>query len=53
MYCFISFSLDPTKRDSFWTVSIGFTVHWLVITAIDQGCVQKFLAVPTMREAIW
>jgi sodium-coupled monocarboxylate transporter 8/12 len=43
------FDPDPTKRDTFWTVSIGFTFGWLSMF-IHQSCVQKFLSVPTFRQ---
>lgn len=49
----LSFDLDPTKRQSFWIITIGFTIHWISLTSMNQGCVQKFLAVATLREAKW
>ncbi|XP_063925702.1 sodium-coupled monocarboxylate transporter 1-like [Zophobas morio] len=45
------FDLDPTKRESFWIVVIGLTVHWLAQVAIHQSCVQKFLAISTIRQS--
>lgn len=51
-YKFIcSFDVDPTKRDTFWTVTVGFTIHWICATCMSQGCVQKFLAVSTLKES--
>ncbi|XP_057671542.1 sodium-coupled monocarboxylate transporter 2-like [Diorhabda carinulata] len=47
----LDFQFDLTKRDCFWTMVIGFTIHWLSATAVNQGCVQKFLAVGTLRES--
>lgn len=46
-----SFDLDPTKRDSFWIITVGFTIHWISLTSMNQGCVQKFIAVSTLKEA--
>ncbi|RZC42684.1 SSF domain containing protein, partial [Asbolus verrucosus] len=45
------FDPDPTKRDSFWIVIIGISMTWLSLTGIHQSCVQKFLSLPTLREA--
>ncbi|XP_015834034.1 sodium-coupled monocarboxylate transporter 2 [Tribolium castaneum] len=45
------FDLDPTKRDSFWAIVIGLTVHWMGHTSVNQGCVQKFLAVSTLKKS--
>ncbi|RZC35085.1 sodium-coupled monocarboxylate transporter 1-like [Asbolus verrucosus] len=39
------FDPDPTKRDSFWIVTIGLSMGWLAMTGINQSCVQKFLTV--------
>ncbi|CAG9831519.1 unnamed protein product [Diabrotica balteata] len=47
------FALDFTKRDSFWTIVIGFSFHWIAVMSINQGCMQKFLAVGTFRESKW
>ncbi|RZC39191.1 SSF domain containing protein, partial [Asbolus verrucosus] len=46
------FDPDPTKRDSFWIIIIGLTVHWIGHTSVNQSCVQKFLAVPTFRDSV-
>ncbi|XP_018332183.1 sodium-coupled monocarboxylate transporter 1-like [Agrilus planipennis] len=45
------FDIDPTKRDGFWALTFGQIVHWTAIIAINQGCVQRFLAVPTISDA--
>ncbi|RZB40467.1 SSF domain containing protein, partial [Asbolus verrucosus] len=45
------FDPDPTKRDSFWIVMIGISIGWISMAGIHQSCVQKFLSVPTFREA--
>ncbi|CAH0547672.1 unnamed protein product [Brassicogethes aeneus] len=46
-----NFDPNPTTRDSFWAVVIGLTVHWVGHTSVNQGCVQKFLAVNTFEKA--
>ncbi|XP_044269102.1 sodium-coupled monocarboxylate transporter 2-like [Tribolium madens] len=45
------FDWDPTKRDSFWAIVIGLTVHWMGHTSVNQSCVQKFLAVSTFKKS--
>ncbi|KAJ3663285.1 hypothetical protein Zmor_007588 [Zophobas morio] len=45
------FDPDPTKRDSFWAVTLGVAAFWLSMVGIHQSCVQKFLSLPTFREA--
>ncbi|KAJ8958138.1 hypothetical protein NQ318_006075 [Aromia moschata] len=47
------FAFDPTKRESFWAVVVGLTIHWTAYTSVNQGCTQKFLSVSTMRESKW
>jgi sodium-coupled monocarboxylate transporter 8/12 len=46
------FDLDPTKRETFWIIVVGLTVHWMGHTSINQSCVQKFLAVPTFKASV-
>ncbi|GJQ68456.1 hypothetical protein Trydic_g17034 [Trypoxylus dichotomus] len=46
----IDFDLDPTKRDSFWAVVIGWTMNWIPHVAINQGAVQKCLSLPTLND---
>ncbi|XP_063925687.1 sodium-coupled monocarboxylate transporter 1-like [Zophobas morio] len=45
------FDPNPTKRDSFWGVILGVSSWWLSMAGIHQSCVQKFLSLPTFREA--
>ncbi|KAF2901934.1 hypothetical protein ILUMI_04247, partial [Ignelater luminosus] len=44
-------NFDPTIRDDFWAMVIGATFQWLFYIALNQGSVQKFLAVPTLQHA--
>ncbi|GJQ68457.1 hypothetical protein Trydic_g17035 [Trypoxylus dichotomus] len=46
----IDFDIDPTKRDTFWAVLIGWTVNWIPHVAIGQGAVQKSLSLPTLQD---
>ncbi|KAJ3634558.1 hypothetical protein MTP99_007510 [Tenebrio molitor] len=45
------FSLDLTKRDGFWVVVVGLTIHWMGTISIHQTCIQKILSVPTYAES--
>ncbi|CAH1367567.1 unnamed protein product [Tenebrio molitor] len=47
------FDLDPTKRDTFWILVVGFTTSWINYVSLHQSGVQKFLSVPTFRDCIW
>ncbi|XP_068918218.1 sodium-coupled monocarboxylate transporter 2-like [Tenebrio molitor] len=47
------FDLNPTKRDSFWIVVIGFTFQLLSLISSDPTSVQKCLALPTFKGAAW
>ncbi|XP_022915695.2 sodium-coupled monocarboxylate transporter 2-like [Onthophagus taurus] len=46
----IDFDIDPTKRDTFWAVTIGWTVNWISHISVNQGTVQKFLSLPSMGD---
>ncbi|CAH1367545.1 unnamed protein product, partial [Tenebrio molitor] len=47
------FDLNPTKRDSFWIVVIGTTFQLLGQISSHPTSVQKFLALPTFKDAAW
>ncbi|XP_050448489.1 sodium-coupled monocarboxylate transporter 1-like isoform X2 [Cataglyphis hispanica] len=47
---------SPFIRNSFWGMSVGMTMTWLASLGISQVSIQRFLAVPTIKEAqksIW
>lgn len=46
----MSFDLDPTKRDTFWTVFVGYIFSGTSLLAVNQGHVQKFISLPNMRS---
>ncbi|KAG5893014.1 hypothetical protein JTB14_037207 [Gonioctena quinquepunctata] len=46
-----NFELDFFARDPFWTIFIGLTIHFVGHTSISQGCIQKFLAVATLKDS--
>ncbi|XP_068918283.1 sodium-coupled monocarboxylate transporter 1-like [Tenebrio molitor] len=47
------FDLDPTKRDTFWIIFIGYSVSHTSFIALRQSGVQKFLTLPTFRDCVW
>lgn len=47
---------NPLLRNSFWATSVGLTMTWLMSLGISQISVQRFLAVPNIKEvhkSIW
>ncbi|XP_043279035.1 sodium-coupled monocarboxylate transporter 1-like [Venturia canescens] len=49
----VFFNMDPSPflRNSFWMMTFGATANWVAHVGIGQGSVQRFLAVPTQRQA--
>ncbi|XP_015432992.1 PREDICTED: sodium-coupled monocarboxylate transporter 2-like [Dufourea novaeangliae] len=48
---FCSMSPSPFERNSFWGMSVGMTMTWLAGVGISQVSMQRFLAVPNIKEA--
>ncbi|CAK9805709.1 Sodium-coupled monocarboxylate transporter 2 [Anthophora quadrimaculata] len=46
-------NMDPSPfiRNSFWGMSVGMSMTWLTGLGISQVSIQRFLAVPNIREA--
>ncbi|KAF5269996.1 hypothetical protein FQR65_LT05795 [Abscondita terminalis] len=47
-----SFNWDPTQRDSFWSVMIGGTFNYMPFFTLNQGSMQKYLALPTFAHTV-
>jgi sodium-coupled monocarboxylate transporter 8/12 len=47
-----SFDLDPTKKDTFWLYTFGYTLHVLNICYLSQTAMQKCLTLPTFRDSV-
>ncbi|XP_039285768.1 sodium-coupled monocarboxylate transporter 2 isoform X1 [Nilaparvata lugens] len=47
------FNMDtnPFARNTFWTITIGMSLQWIAHLAIHPGAIQRFIAVPTYRDA--
>ncbi|XP_065172016.1 LOW QUALITY PROTEIN: sodium-coupled monocarboxylate transporter 2-like [Atheta coriaria] len=46
----LDYDVDPTKRDTLWTIILGMFFLWNGIITFGQGCVQKCLALPNSRK---
>ena len=46
----LSFSLDPTLRDSFWSVAIGGLFNYMPFFTLNQGSMQKYQSLPTFQD---
>jgi hypothetical protein len=42
---------SPFARATFWNVIIGNIFSWLNYCAVNQGMIQKFLALPSIAKA--
>ncbi|XP_023675582.1 sodium-coupled monocarboxylate transporter 2 [Paramormyrops kingsleyae] len=45
------FDLDPTKRHTFWTISVGGTFTWLGIYGVNQSTIQRCISCKTEKHA--
>ncbi|CAG9563498.1 unnamed protein product [Danaus chrysippus] len=48
-----NWDLRPTARHTIWNLFIGGFVYWLQANAVHQTMVQRYLALPTIRDAKW
>ncbi|XP_053696505.1 sodium-coupled monocarboxylate transporter 1-like [Sabethes cyaneus] len=44
-------NLDPTERMTLWTIVFGGGVFWIAKNSIHQMMVQRYLSLPTFRDA--
>lgn len=42
---------DPTLRHTFWTIIIGKVTQFLFVATVNQSIVQRYLAMPTLKDA--
>lgn len=54
LYSILSHSVDPNPflRSTFWMVSVGLTTMWISNVGITPECVQRFVAIPKLSDAI-
>jgi hypothetical protein len=43
--------LDPTVRHTFWNIAFGTFFSWITHVSVNQGMVQRFLAMPSINKA--
>ncbi|ALC48597.1 CG9657 [Drosophila busckii] len=51
-----NFSTDLSERYTFYSLVLGGVAHWLKSNAISQNMIQRYLSLPTLRDAriaIW
>ncbi|KAL9698573.1 hypothetical protein quinque_002014 [Culex quinquefasciatus] len=46
-----NFSLDPTERTTIWAIFFGGGSFWVAKNAIHQMMIQRYLSLPTFRDA--
>ncbi|XP_064187631.1 sodium/iodide cotransporter isoform X1 [Anguilla rostrata] len=50
---FDDFYLDPRRRYSFWSFSVGGTMVWLSMYGVNQAQVQRYISCKTEKVAQW
>ncbi|XP_062855561.1 sodium/iodide cotransporter [Trichomycterus rosablanca] len=50
---FNDFGLDPQRRYSFWSFTVGGTMVWLSMYAANQAQIQRYISCQTERQAQW
>lgn len=47
------FNIDPRKRYTFWSLSVGGALVWLSMYGVNQAQVQRYISCRTERDAQW
>nr|KAF6325721.1 solute carrier family 5 member 12 [Myotis myotis] len=47
----IDFDVDPLRRHTFWTISVGGTFTWLGIYGVNQSTIQRCISCKTEKHA--
>ncbi|XP_069558406.1 sodium/iodide cotransporter [Brachyistius frenatus] len=50
---FNDFDVDPRRRYTFWSLSVGGAMVWLSMYGVNQAQVQRYIACRTERAARW
>ncbi|XP_026179372.1 sodium/iodide cotransporter isoform X2 [Mastacembelus armatus] len=50
---FNDFSIDPRRRYTFWSLSVGGCMVWLSMYGVNQAQVQRYISCKTERDAQW
>ncbi|XP_022915693.2 sodium-coupled monocarboxylate transporter 2-like [Onthophagus taurus] len=46
----LTFELDPTIKDSFWSGAVGFLFVWFTVVSLNQGTIQKCMSLSSYKE---
>uniref|UniRef100_A0A667ZVN2 Solute carrier family 5 member 8 n=1 Tax=Myripristis murdjan TaxID=586833 RepID=A0A667ZVN2_9TELE len=49
--CFLSFDMNPLRRHTFWTLTIGGTFIWVSVYGINQAQVQRYISCKSLANA--
>ncbi|XP_013866246.1 sodium/iodide cotransporter [Austrofundulus limnaeus] len=50
---FNDFDVDPRKRYTFWSLTVGGSLVWLSMYGVNQSQVQRYISCRSVREAQW
>ncbi|XP_043084040.1 sodium-coupled monocarboxylate transporter 2 isoform X2 [Puntigrus tetrazona] len=50
---FVDFDINPLRRHTFWTLSVGGTFTWLGIYGVNQSTIQRCISCKTEGHARW
>ncbi|XP_043985778.1 sodium/iodide cotransporter [Gambusia affinis] len=50
---FNDFDVDPRKRYTFWSLSVGGSMVWLSMYGVNQAQVQRYISCRSEKEAQW
>uniref|UniRef100_A0A8D3DMX6 Sodium/iodide cotransporter n=1 Tax=Scophthalmus maximus TaxID=52904 RepID=A0A8D3DMX6_SCOMX len=50
---FDDFDVDPRRRYTFWSLSVGGALVWLSMYGVNQSQVQRYISCRTERDAQW
>lgn len=50
VFC-VSFDLDPRRRYTFWSLSVGGSLVWLSMYGVNQAQVQRYVSCKSERQA--
>ncbi|KAJ8374703.1 hypothetical protein SKAU_G00052830 [Synaphobranchus kaupii] len=53
IFILFSFHLDPRRRYTFWSFTVGGTMVWLSMYGVNQAQVQRYISCRTERAAQW
>lgn len=52
-FCSFSMAFDLSTRHTIYAVIFGGFAQWLKSNAISQHMIQRYLALPTLKDAKW